>query len=94
MADRLTRQQRQLRGRVGGLLMHARNGADANLPGARAAFMRRFLDEVDPDRTLPEAERERRADMARRGYFTQLAYRSSLARSRRAERGALRRGVA
>ena len=34
----------------------------------------RFLDEVDPGRCLPERERLRRADAARRAYFTRLAY--------------------
>lgn len=37
-------------------------------PG-RKAFDERFLNEVDPDRTLPAAERERRAASAKRAYF-------------------------
>jgi diacylglycerol kinase family enzyme len=45
--------------------------------------MRRFLDEVDPLRALPEAERNRRAERARKAYFTKLAYLSSRARSQR-----------
>ena len=49
---------------------------------ARRGFMRRFLDEVDPNRTLPEAERERRATAALRGYMTKLALRSAQARGR------------
>jgi hypothetical protein len=92
MADRLTAEQRQLRGRVGGFTLHARQGADANLPAAREAFLRKFVDQVDPGRTLPEEERERRAASARKAYFTQLAYRSSISRSRRSERGARGQG--
>ena len=46
----------------------------------RAAFEQRFLDEVDPDRTLPEDERNRRAEQARKEYYTRLAYRSARAR--------------
>ena len=48
---------------------------------ARAAFNRRFEDEVDPDRRLNPAERARRADSARKAYFMRLALKS--ARSRR-----------
>jgi len=40
----------------------------------------RFLDEVDPQRELPEHERERRAIAARKRYFSALALRSSRAR--------------
>lgn len=61
----------------------AREGTQA----ARDAFLRRFLDEVDPDRELPEAERQRRAEAARRAYFTRLAYRSAKVRRLRAEGG-------
>lgn len=49
---------------------------------ARATFNRRFEDQVDPNRELPEAERARRAESLRRAYFTKLALRS--AKSRRA----------
>jgi hypothetical protein len=48
---------------------------------ARRAFNQRFLDQVDPDHRLPDRERHRRAESARRAYFTRLAYLS--ARSRR-----------
>jgi hypothetical protein len=51
---------------------------------ARAAFNRRFEDEVDPDRRLSLAERARRADSARKAYFMRLALKS--ARSRRKSR--------
>jgi hypothetical protein len=52
---------------------------------ARAAFDRRFLDQVDPDRKLSPAERERRAANARRAYFRRLALQS--ARARRLRKG-------
>jgi hypothetical protein len=42
--------------------------------------MARFEDEVDPDRTLPSDERVRRADQAKKAYFTRLALRSAQAR--------------
>ena len=47
---------------------------------ARSAFEARFLDEVDPDRTLTEAERARRAASARKAYFGRLALASAKAR--------------
>ncbi len=42
---------------------------------ARAAFQDRFEREVDPDRTLTAAERERRARSARSAHYTRLAAR-------------------
>ena len=42
---------------------------------ARDGRRRRYLDRVDPDRTLPEAERERRADMLIRADMIRLAQR-------------------
>jgi hypothetical protein len=49
---------------------------------ARASFNARFEREVDPDGTLPAAERTRRAEYARKAYFTGLAYKSAKARRR------------
>ena len=51
---------------------------------AREAFLARFIREVDPEGVLPEPERLRRAEAARRAYFARLALRS-------AERRACRR---
>lgn len=53
---------------------------------AREAFNRRFEDQVDPERVLPEAERRRRAEQARRAYFAGLARKSVKARRERADR--------
>jgi len=74
---------RSLRGRIGAYAMHARNDSRAVTANARAAFLARFEDQVDPQRTLPEPERLRRAMMARKAYFAALAYRSAVARSRK-----------
>lgn len=52
----------------------------------RAGFDAKFLREVDPNNELPEAERQRRADCARRAYFQRLALAS--AKARRAGKGA------
>lgn len=60
--------------------MHA--AGKTNTAPARDRFLQRFLDQVDPDRTLPEAERNRRAEHARKAYFSALALKSSVARQR------------
>jgi hypothetical protein len=51
-------------------------------PGRRAA-MQRFERQVDPDGTLPPAERARRADQAMRAHMARLALKSATARRRR-----------
>jgi len=90
----LTASQRRARGQIGGLVAASHGSLDANLVKGRAAFAARFEREVDPERLLPMAERERRAELAKRAYFVGLAFRSSVARSRRSERRAPGRGAA
>lgn len=63
---------RVLRARLGALAQQAQYDTKETTRAARAAFNARFENEVDPDRTLTEAERVRRADAARRAYFTRL----------------------
>lgn len=50
---------------------------------ARRAFLDKFYDATDP--ALPEAERQRQADAARRAHFARLGYRSAVARRRARE---------
>lgn len=69
----------------------AREGGHAVSAPARAAFDVRFVDQVDPDRTLPEDERARRVSAARRAYFLTLAAKSADARRRKAQADELRR---
>jgi hypothetical protein len=64
--------------------LHARRDARLTTASARTAFLARFEDEVDPDRSLSASERERRVAAAKKAYFTKLALRSSTARSSRA----------
>ena len=71
-----------LRGRIGAYRLHATHDSRETTRHARETFLARFLDEVDPDRALPEAERLRRAEAARKAYFAQLALRSAQARAR------------
>ena len=46
--------------------------------------MQSFAERVDPTHQLPEAERLRRAEAARREHFARLAFASSKARAKRA----------
>jgi hypothetical protein len=62
----------------------------ARTKSARSRFLDRFYEEVDPNGVLPPEERERRAESARRAYFTALALRSAQARRRKTGRGAER----
>lgn len=73
----------QQRSRIGGLRTAALHDTRELTAPARAAFLARFEDEVDPDRRLPEDERQRRATAARRAYFSALALRSVQARRAR-----------
>ena len=85
----LTPSERTLRARAA---VHASwaNTSDpsARTEPARRSFLARFEDEVDPDRTLPEAERIRRAEHARKAYFTGLALKSATARRKASEQEA------
>lgn len=50
----------------------------------RAGFEAKFLREVDPDNVLPEPERRRRAEAARRAFYARMALASAKARRERA----------
>jgi hypothetical protein len=76
------------RGRIGAHVMHSRHDSREVTAPARAAFLARFEREVDPDGALPEPERARRAEQARKAYFARLALAS--ARTRRRKAGAER----
>jgi hypothetical protein len=84
VAQTLTPSERSLRGRLGAHAMHAKHDVMETSAAGRAAFEKRFLDEVDPDRKLPEAERLRRAEHAKSAYFTRLALLSARARRKKA----------
>lgn len=51
---------------------------------ARDGLMRKFEDQVDPDRVLPTAERAKRAESARKAHYQRLALKS--VQSRRAKK--------
>jgi hypothetical protein len=79
----LTPEEASLRGRIGAFVLHARYDSRETTAKGRAAFLARFERQVDPDGVLPEAERLRRADAARRAYFARLSLMSARARRRK-----------
>lgn len=69
------------RGRIGGYTTAARHDSrELTLP-ARKALHKKFLIEVDPENVLPEPERNRRAEAARKAHYTRLARLSALSRT-------------
>lgn len=83
MGKGMTPAQRSLRARLAAYSMHAKYDARETTRNARTAFLARFEREVDPDQQLPVEERRRRAEAARKAYFTRLALQSAKARSKR-----------
>ena len=84
-AKHLTDEQRSLRGRLAAHSLHARIADPvAHTAPARKAALERFERQVDPDGSLPPAERARRAEHARKAYFLGLALKSAQARRKRA----------
>jgi hypothetical protein len=71
-----------LRARLAAYHLHATHDPKETTRKAREVFLSRFEREVDPDSVLTPSERARRAEAARRAYFTRLAFRSSRARRR------------
>jgi hypothetical protein len=79
--------ERTLRARKAAHARWSKHSSDEHAKKMRAGLEQKFLDEVDPDRTLPEDERYRRAEHARKAFYTDLAYRSARARSLKAGGG-------
>lgn len=85
-ATPLTPEQRALRARIAAHAMHRLHDPRETTAKARAAYRTSFEEQVDPDRLLPEAERARRVQSARKEHFARLSYQSSRARSARAQK--------
>jgi hypothetical protein len=87
----LTPEQRSLRARIGGYAKSAKYGGPEGTQAAREAGpsgVNYWEKRVDPDRSLPESERKRRAEAAKKAHFTALALRSAQVRSARSKRSA------
>ena len=78
----MTPSERAMRARIAAFALHAKRDPKEITRAGREALIVRFEHEVDPDRTLPEAERRRRAEAAKKAYFTALALRSARRRRR------------
>lgn len=72
-----------MRARLAAHVLHASVDSREHTEPARRTFMARFEDQVDPDRVLSPAERARRAEHAKKAYFTRLALKSAQARRRK-----------
>ena len=75
-----------LRGKLGGLANAAKNDPRDYTARARSTFLAKFEHEVDPDGILPEGERLRRAEAAKKAHFARMALKSAKKRARRCER--------
>ncbi len=74
--SRLDSERAALIGRIGAHRLHATHDSREITAPARAAFRDSFEREVDPDFVLPEAERQRRAEHARKAHYARLALKS------------------
>lgn len=82
----MTSSTNSLRGKIGAYALHAAYDSKEITKPARAKFMARFEEEVDPEGSLSQAERERRAGYAKKRYFAQLALKSAKARQSKGRR--------
>jgi hypothetical protein len=74
-------QERSLRARLAAHVSWANTPDPASRTAkARAAQLARFEREVDPEGVLPEAERMRRAEHAKKAYYTRLALKAASSR--------------
>lgn len=81
----LTPAERSLRSRMGAYSLHARYDSHEITANARAASpgsIDYWLAKVDPENALPETERRRRAECAKKAHFAKLAFASARARSK------------
>lgn len=77
---------RSARGRYGAHVMHSRHDGREITAKAREAGpggMRKWRELVDPDGVLDEAERERRAQHARKAWYARLSMLGANARRKR-----------
>lgn len=75
-----TPSERALHARLAAYTKWSKTDAREGTAAARQAAHDRFATQVDPDGVLPPAERARRAEAARKAYFTRLALKSAQAR--------------
>ncbi len=76
----MTPAERSQRARIAAYTLHSKYDSRQITRSARAAFLGRFEVQVDPDGVLPVAERQRRAEAAKKAYFSRLAQKSAATR--------------
>lgn len=79
----LTPEQRSQRARIASLTRWSKEDPAATAARGQAGLLARFEREVDPEGSLPEAERRRRAECARQAHMARLSLASSKARAAR-----------
>lgn len=82
----LSPEQRALRASIAANTRWSQEDPKPALAKVREGYRGKWLDQVDPDRVLPEAERNRRADAAMRAHMQRMALKSAKARAQRASR--------
>ena len=78
----MTPEERSARSRIAAHTLHSKYDSKVLTAPGRRAFLERFEREVDPN-GLPEKERKRRAEHARKAYFSRSGYLSGRARRTR-----------
>lgn len=78
------------RASIAGLTRWSQQDPVAGTAKARQSFLARFEHQVDPDGVLEPAERQRRAEAAKRAHFKRLGIRSGQSRARTAAEKAQR----
>jgi hypothetical protein len=78
----LSPEQRTLRASIAANTRWSREDPKLALAQVREGYRKKWLDQVDPDRVLPEDERNRRARAAERAHMQALALKSSKARAK------------
>jgi hypothetical protein len=80
--DQQQQQRRRRNAQRAALILHSQRDSAELTQNARAAFLERFEDEVDPRGILPKGERVKRARRAVRAYMIELSSKSAAARAR------------
>jgi hypothetical protein len=81
----LSPEARSIRSSIGAYSLHAKYDSRELTRNARAAFLARFDELVDPEGVLGPEERARRAEAAMKAHMLRLSLASAKARSKRAE---------
>ena len=85
----LSPSERTSRARLAAYEMHSRHDPLETTAKARATFIASFQDKVDPDHILPLRERARRAEAARKAFYTRASLKARRLRREQGNGGAV-----